>query len=223
MTYARRHWQTSDDAPARDGDARGAAAERARLIALASHVAKRRAVALVRGRRPMQGSVAPSVVSPACRSSRHAVAPWELLGARSMRDQGPRGTSRSPMTGRASSSDGAASAAMLPATHAPFGAARAGSSLCLPSIPGEGLCDEAQRTRDLAHASPGMPPQLRGVTGRRARVRSRTATSLMPTSSIAARTSTPMRLSHAAPGYLNPGTREGLAPITPEGEIACLD
>ena len=149
------------------------------------------------------------------------MAPWELL-APSLRGRGPRGMSRSPVTGRTSSSDGAASAAVLPATHAPFGIARAGSSLCLSGIPGEGLCDEAQRTADPAQASPGMPPRSRGVTGRRIRVRSRTAPSAMPTSSMAARTSTPMRLSHAAPGYLNPGTREGLAPITPEGGTACL-
>lgn len=31
-----------------------------------------------------------------------------------------------------------------------------------------------------------------------------------------------MRLSHATPGYLNPGTPKGLAPITPEGGIVCL-
>jgi len=98
-------------------------------------------------------------------------------GACSMRDRGPRGISRSPVTGRASSSDGAASAAVLPATHAPFGIARAGSSLCLSGIPGEGLCDEAQRTADPAQASPGVPPRRGGITGRRAWARSRTAPS----------------------------------------------
>jgi hypothetical protein len=42
-----------------------------------------------------------------------------------------------------------------------------------------------------------------------------------PTSSVAARATALMRLSHAAPGYLNPGTHEGLAPNTPEDVIAC--
>lgn len=32
-----------------------------------------------------------------------------------------------------------------------------------------------------------------------------------------------MRLSHAAPGYLNPGTREGLAPITRLRATECTD
>ena len=31
-----------------------------------------------------------------------------------------------------------------------------------------------------------------------------------------------MRLSHAAPGYLNPRTREGLAPIAQEGDSCAL-
>ena len=193
------------------------------LAPCASPVAKRRVVARVRiddacgARRPHAGRLSGMPIESACGGA------VGTAGACSMRDRGPRGTSRSPVTDRASSSDGAASAAVLPATHAPFGIARAGSSLCLSGIPGEGLCDEAQRTADPAHASPGMPPRRGCITGRRARVRSRTATSLMPTSSIAARTSTPMRLSHAAPGYLNPGTPRGLARITPEGGIACLN
>jgi hypothetical protein len=166
-------------------------------------------------RRPHAGRLSGMPIESACGGA------VGTAGASSMRDRDPRGTSRSRVTGRTSSSDGAASAAVLPATHAPFGIARAGSSLCLPGIPGEGLRNEAQSIRDPARASPGMPPQVRGVTGRRVRVRSRTATSLLPTSSIAARTSTPMRLSHAAPGYLNPGTPRGLAPITPESGIAC--
>ena len=103
------------------------------------------------------------------------MAPWELPGARSMRDRGPRGISRSRVTGRASSSDGAASAAGLPATHAPFDAARAGSALCLSG--GEDLCDEVQRTADPAPASPGMPPRRGYGSERRARARSRTTPS----------------------------------------------
>jgi hypothetical protein len=179
------------------------------LAPCAPHVAKRRAVARVRiddacgARWPHAGRLSGMPIESACGGA------VGTAGAGALRDRDPRGMSRSRVTGRASSSDGAASAAVLPATHAPFGIARAGSSLCLSGIPGEGLCDEAQRTADPTSASPGMPPQPRGVTGRRVRVRSRTATSLLPTSSIAARTSTPMRLSHAAPGYLNPGTREG--------------
>ena len=142
----------------------------------ASPVAKRRVVARVRIDDAVRGSMAPRGSS--LRHADRVGMRWRrgnCAGARSMRDRGPRGMSRSPVTGRPSSSDGAASAAVLPATHAPFGSARAGSSLCLSGIPGEGLCDEAQRTADPAPASPGMPPRGGSVTGRRARVRSRTA------------------------------------------------
>jgi hypothetical protein len=124
LTYARRHWQTSDDASARDDGARGAGGEqRARLNACASRVAKRRAVAQVRGRRPMRGSGAPSVVSPGCRSSRHPVAPWKLRGARPMRDRGPRGTF--PIAGdrpRLVKRDAARSLSMLPSVLPGLGA-----------------------------------------------------------------------------------------------------
>jgi hypothetical protein len=130
-------------------------------------------------------------------------------GACSMRDRGPRGTARPRVTGRASSSDGAASAAVLPATHAPFGSARAGSSLCLSGIPGEGLCDEGQPTRGPACASTGKPPRTRGITGRREVRRPRrpaTSTSSCRGSASPIVASAPMRFSHAAPGCLNSGT-----------------
>lgn len=141
----------------------------------ASHVAKRRAVARVRiddacgARWPHEGRLSGMPIESACGGA------VGTAGACSMRDRDPRGNSRPRVTGRTSSSDGAASAAVLPATHAPFGAARAGSSLCLSGIPGEGWCDEAQRTADPAPASPGMPPRGGSVTGGRAPVRSRTA------------------------------------------------
>jgi hypothetical protein len=168
----------------------------------------------------MRGSVGPSVVSPACRSSRHAVAPWEGLGARSLRDRGssrdcPIADDRPWIVQRSRGQFTVVLPLMLPSMVPGLGAT---------SPPRERVraCeDEAHSIRDPAQASPGVPPQLRGATGRRTRNRLRTTTSLMPTSSVAARTSTPMRLSHAAPGYLNPGTREGLAPITPEDGTAC--
>jgi hypothetical protein len=144
-------------------------------------------------------------------------------GASSMRDRGPRGTSRSRVTGRTSSSDGAASAAVLPATHAPFGIARAGSSLCLSGIPGEGLCDEAQRTADPAPASPGMPPRRGGVSGRRAWAQSRTATSSCRRAAWLP--GLPLQCAYRTPrpGISTRGPARGLAPNTPEGGTACLN
>jgi hypothetical protein len=189
----------------------------------ASHVAKRRAVARVRiddacgARWPHEGRLSGMPIESACGGA------VGTAGARSMRDRGPRGTSRSRVTDRASSSDGAASAAVLPATHAPFGIARAGSSLCLSGIPGEGLCDEAQRTADPAPASPGMPPQLRGVTGRRAWARSRTAPSSCRRAAVLP--GLPLQCAYRTPrpGISTRGPARGLARITPEGGTACLN
>jgi hypothetical protein len=191
------------------------------LAPCASHVAKRRAVARVRiddacgARWPHEGRLSGMPIESACGGAVGTA--WRPLSARS-------GSSREfPIAGdrpwivkRSRGQSSVVLPLMLPSMRPGLGAT-------LPPRNRVRACeDEAQSIRDPAQASPGMPPQPRGVTGRPVRVRSRTAPSLIATSSVAARTSTPMRLSHAAPGYLNPGTREGLAPNTPEGGIACL-
>ena len=87
MTYARRHCQASDDAPARDGGARGAGSEqRARLKARAPRIAKRRAVARVRvddgcgARWPHEGRLSGMPIESACGGAVGTA--WRLLDAR---------------------------------------------------------------------------------------------------------------------------------------------
>jgi hypothetical protein len=190
---------------------------------LASHVAKRRAVAHARVRRPLQGSVAPQVVSPTCRSSRHAVAPWELRGARSLRDRGPRGMSRSRVTGRGSSSDRAASSCGVNRYSCSLRYCQGWELPLPPRNPRGRACDTKHSLPATACRHLPESLRLRGALpedahgfGRVKQLPLANEQDHCPNT-----TSTLMRLSHAAPGYLNPGTREGLAPITPEGVIAC--